>query len=39
MSQGTGLGLFMCKTIIERVMHGSLTVRNTANGAEFTLTI
>ncbi|MGE3550527.1 MAG: ATP-binding protein [Geobacter sp.] len=39
MSQGTGLGLFMCKTIIERVMHGSLTVRNTESGAEFTLTI
>ena len=39
MSQGTGLGLFICKTIIERVMHGSLTVRNTASGAEFTITL
>ena len=39
MSQGTGLGLFMCKTVIERVMHGSLTVRNTEQGAEFTITL
>lgn len=39
MSQGTGLGLFMCKTVIERVMHGSLTARNTGSGAEFTITI
>lgn len=39
MSQGTGLGLFMCKTVIERVMHGSLTARNTAEGAEFKIEI
>jgi signal transduction histidine kinase/AmiR/NasT family two-component response regulator len=33
--QGTGIGLFMAKTIIEKNMGGSLTVRNIAGGAEF----
>ena len=33
--QGTGIGLFMCKTIIEKSMNGVLTVRNTEDGAEF----
>ncbi|BCS54220.1 ATP-binding protein [Geobacter sp. SVR] len=33
--KGTGIGLFMSKTIIEKNMHGSLTVRNTGQGAEF----
>ncbi|SNB46957.1 PAS domain S-box protein [Geobacter sp. DSM 9736] len=33
--KGTGLGLFMSKTIIERNMSGKLTVRNIAEGAEF----
>ena len=33
--QGTGVGLFMSKTIIEKNMGGRLTVRNTADGAEF----
>ncbi|MDR3579826.1 MAG: hypothetical protein P4L44_07690 [Oryzomonas sp.] len=32
---GTGVGLFMSKTIIEKNMGGMLAVRNTANGAEF----
>jgi PAS domain S-box-containing protein len=33
--KGTGVGLYMSKTIIEKNMHGSLTVCNTADGAEF----
>jgi PAS domain S-box-containing protein len=33
--KGTGVGLFMSKTIIETNMNGRLTVRNTADGAEF----
>jgi len=32
---GTGIGLFMSKNIIEKSMGGSLTVRNTGEGAEF----
>ncbi|HTP65920.1 MAG TPA: PAS domain-containing protein [Geobacteraceae bacterium] len=32
---GTGVGLFMSKSIIEKNMGGRLTVRNTACGAEF----
>ncbi|UFS69754.1 ATP-binding protein [Geomonas sp. RF6] len=37
--KGTGIGLFMCKTIIEKNMNGSLSVRNTAEGAEFRIEI
>jgi PAS domain S-box-containing protein len=37
--KGTGVGLFMSKTIIETNMNGSLTVRNTADGAEFRVKI
>jgi C4-dicarboxylate-specific signal transduction histidine kinase len=33
--KGTGIGLYMAKTIIEKNMNGRLTVRNTADGAEF----
>ena len=33
--KGTGIGLFMSKTIVEKNMNGSLTVRNTKEGAEF----
>ncbi|HEY4744338.1 MAG TPA: response regulator [Desulfuromonadaceae bacterium] len=33
--KGTGVGLFMSKTIIETNMNGRLTVSNTADGAEF----
>jgi len=33
--QGTGVGLFMSKAIIENNMGGRLTVRNIAHGAEF----
>jgi len=36
---GTGVGLFMSKTIIEKNMGGSLSVRNIANGAEFRIEV
>ena len=34
---GTGVGLFMSKTIIEKNMGGTLSVRNSGAGAEFSL--
>jgi PAS domain S-box-containing protein len=34
-SKGTGIGLFMAKTIIEKNMEGRLSVRNVEGGAEF----
>jgi C4-dicarboxylate-specific signal transduction histidine kinase len=37
--QGTGIGLFMSKTIIERSMKGALTARNTEGGAEFRIEV
>lgn len=37
--KGTGIGLFMSKTIIEKNMGGKLTVSNTGNGAEFRIRI
>jgi len=37
--QGTGIGLFMCKTIIEKSMLGTLTVRNVGDGAEFRIEV
>jgi len=37
--KGTGIGLFMGKTIIERHMHGSLTVQNTEDGAQFRIEV
>ena len=37
--KGTGIGLFMSKTMIERNMNGSLTVRNTHGGAEFRIEV
>ena len=36
---GTGVGLFMSKTIIEKNMGGRLTVRNSGNGAEFRIEV
>jgi PAS domain S-box-containing protein len=33
--KGTGVGLFMSKTIIEKNMNGSLSARNVDSGAEF----
>ena len=38
-SQGTGIGLFMAKTIIESNMNGRLTVRNVDQGAEFRIVV
>jgi hypothetical protein len=37
--KGTGLGLFMAKTVIEKNMGGRLTARNVAGGAEFRIEI
>ena len=37
--QGTGIGLYMSKTIIERNMRGALSVQNTGAGAEFRIAI
>jgi C4-dicarboxylate-specific signal transduction histidine kinase len=36
---GTGIGLFMSKTIIEKNMGGRLSVRNTDTGAEFRIEV
>ncbi|ACM21908.1 sensor histidine kinase, PAS domain-containing [Geotalea daltonii FRC-32] len=37
--KGTGVGLFMSKTIIEKNMNGRITVRNTGAGAEFRIEV
>jgi len=37
--RGTGIGLFMSKTIIEKNLHGTLSVRNTPEGAEFRIEV
>jgi C4-dicarboxylate-specific signal transduction histidine kinase len=37
--KGTGIGLFMAKTIIEKNMGGSLTARNVDGGAEFRIEV
>jgi len=37
--QGTGVGLFMSKSIIEKNMGGRLAVRNTPDGAEFRIEV
>lgn len=34
---GTGLGLYMCKTIIEEHCNGEIIVHNTSEGASFTI--
>jgi C4-dicarboxylate-specific signal transduction histidine kinase len=38
-NKGTGIGLYMCKTIIEKNLNGSLSVRNTPEGAEFRIVL
>ncbi len=37
--RGTGVGLFMSKSIIEKNMGGRITVRNTDDGAEFRIEV
>jgi PAS domain S-box-containing protein len=37
--QGTGIGLFMAKNIIEKNMNGRLSVRNNGEGAEFKIEV
>jgi signal transduction histidine kinase len=37
--EGTGLGLYMASTIIQRVFHGSISVSNTDKGAKFLIAI
>jgi two-component system CheB/CheR fusion protein len=39
LGKGTGVGLFISKTIIEKSMGGRLTARNTADGAEFRIEV
>lgn len=34
---GTGIGLYICKTIIEQSMNGSISAKNIAKGSEFTI--
>jgi signal transduction histidine kinase len=38
-NKGTGVGLFMSKSIIEKNMGGKLSVRNTGKGAEFRIEV
>ncbi|GFO69907.1 hypothetical protein GMLC_34860 [Geomonas limicola] len=37
--RGTGIGLFMSKTIVEKNMHGALSATNTETGAEFRIEV
>jgi len=37
--QGTGVGLYMSKNIIENHMSGTLSLKNIDKGVEFTITL
>ncbi len=37
--KGTGVGLYMCRTVIETNMNGKITARNENGGAVFTITL
>ncbi|WP_415405876.1 hypothetical protein ACLHDG_08915 [Sulfurovum sp. CS9] len=37
--EGTGIGLYMASTIIQRIFHGTITVTNSAKGAKFLIEI
>ena len=37
--KGTGIGLYMCKVIIEKNMGGNLSVRNVEGGVEFRIEV
>jgi hypothetical protein len=37
--KGTGIGLYMCQTIVEENMGGKISAKNTGDGAEFTVEI
>jgi signal transduction histidine kinase len=39
LGKGTGIGLFMSNSIIEKNMGGRLTVRNVGDGAEFRIEV
>jgi signal transduction histidine kinase len=39
LEQGTGMGLFMSRNIIEKSMDGKMRVKNTGSGAEFCIEI
>jgi C4-dicarboxylate-specific signal transduction histidine kinase len=39
LGKGTGVGLFLSKTIIEKNMGGRITVRNVENGSEFRIEV
>jgi len=37
--KGTGIGLYLCKVIIEEEMNGKINVKNTDEGVRFTITL
>ena len=39
LGKGTGVGLFLAKTIIEKNMGGRITVRNVEGGSEFRIEV